>query len=504
MTDLRDIFDDFEEDFALDEQTIVEDLGIAPRVIEQRVLNDIHSQRSRHKKHHYLTTFLIAAAISAALVGTTVIAGQLFKPDFNGKFDGDVSALVVHEPQNFFFEPLNNNLEAYFGGIVGDEDTAVASVLLTKKDNTPFLTDEDGILQPVGTLMEDLTETEIWKEPSDYNFLASLRDLKEPTGLDYEYVFYTKNSEHVVMSESCTAVDVRLNEDRTEMTMYINVNVTNDETQGGAASLSFDHFFAYETVGLLAAYQDAGEQSQQQAESLCDRKGIDLHKNCRWVYEDGQYCLYYIERIRYDLPFDMSFTMNYRTENPLKTMFSAAAAPTLLRENNNAMMMLTPFQLTLSAQQLLNAEQITSRIKDYCLTHHCSEEVTQDLLFRATQDSFPETYTLSAIQQEWQGTACHVIDSARSFITMKDGRVYYLVLADCTTNCFPKGNEHLDVEDSLTFFYSDVPIEKPQQSDMLEEIQKTSVLSLREVSKVCINGHLLYQHPAEDTSTVPL
>lgn len=499
MTDFRNIFDTLEEDFDIDELTINEDLGIDPHAINSMVLDKINTQQLRRKKRKFLSTLLIAAVVSVALIGTTVIATQVFKPDFTEKFSGDVSSLVVYEPESFHFASLDDNLDAYFVGIVGDHDSAVASVLLTKKDETPFLADkQEVVLQPEGMLLDEIVHTEVWEEPDDYNYLAALRSMESRP--DYDYVFYTKNRDNTIMSEDTVAVDLRLNEDCTELTLYINVNVTNGETDGGAADLSFDHFFTYKKLALLATFPDMEKDSLQKAEALCMQKDLDLEMNCHWEYENGVYHLYETEEVRYDLPFDMSFTMDFNMEEPVTTVISANNAPTLLRDDTSITMTLTPFQLNLTAKQMLTKEEVAAKITDYCRTHHYSEKVTQELLYWANHYTIQDPATLSVIQQKEDDPSApnttHIIESSRSYVTMKDGRIYYLVLGSFNISCFFEDNYTLDVNDDLVFYFSDKPIEDDEESGLLEEIKKTSVLNPQEVDTIRINGHIIYQRTA--------
>ena len=131
-TKFKDEFDKFDIDFDIDEITVVKDLGIDPETIKCKAMQQIRASKTKRNRKR-LSIWLVAAAVSAAVVGTTVIATTgLLHPDFTPIYTGDVSVLEVVGTNEFNFSSDNNSLNAEFLGMVFTEKNLVASVALIK------------------------------------------------------------------------------------------------------------------------------------------------------------------------------------------------------------------------------------------------------------------------------------------------------------------------------------------------------------------------------------
>ncbi len=503
MSTFRELFDQIDEDFDIDEATISRCPVIDPQKISNNVLQQIHSQKPQSKKHKYLSIFLVAAAVSAILVSSTVIATQLLKPDFTEKYNGDVSALTIYEPEKFRFTSANDTLSAYFVGLVGDQNNIVASVSLTKADNTTFLTDEDGFLQPEATLISMLWSSDDWIQPEDGDYLTSLRSMHST--YDYEYVCYTKcGDDNYLILEHPSTLECRLSEDKKEIMLYININAETGASEGGITELSFDHLYACKNSRLLGTYPDWEESTRQKADDYCLEQGINMGENCRVVYEDGMYQLYEIEKIRYDMPFDLSFTMDFEMTEPITSVIEADHAPDFLRPDTSVEMTLSPFHLQLSSERLLAKEDVAALLTDYCHLHQYSEEDTQKAVAAADDDFFSidNAYALSVFQEKQRGEDYYFLDSSSSYVTMKDQHIYYLVEGNTSTGFYTEDGVMLTVEDKMTLYFSDIPMEVERGKTILDEVKNSSVLNPKEVDSITINGQIIYRQGQDGHAVV--
>lgn len=111
-------------------------------------MKNISSEKPK-KKHKVITFMLIAAALTTAIVGTTVIAATLNKKaDFSEVISGEKDALDVYSANDFIMKTDIENLDAEFLGIMGNEETAFAEIELFHKDGTAFFEDYDDYYEP--------------------------------------------------------------------------------------------------------------------------------------------------------------------------------------------------------------------------------------------------------------------------------------------------------------------------------------------------------------------
>ena len=115
ISSLKNEFDQFDQDFEIDETTICADLGIDPQKIADNVLQTIAEPTVKKNKRRFITVFVAAAALSITAVCSTVIATSgVLRPDFTDVYQGDISALEIRGTETFEFAPLDQNLQAEF------------------------------------------------------------------------------------------------------------------------------------------------------------------------------------------------------------------------------------------------------------------------------------------------------------------------------------------------------------------------------------------------------
>ena len=234
ISSLKNEFDQFDQDFEIDETTICADLGIDPQKIADNVLQTIAEPTVKKNKRRFITVFVAAAALSITAVCSTVIATSgVLRPDFTDVYQGDISALEIRGTETFEFAPLDQNLQAEFIGIVNTEDRIVASVNISKKDGTPF-TSSDGMQNPSGFLLEKLlpevkNNENHSQRPTDY----SVRLKEQQYGFDYPYVFYVEDENGNICEQSADAVEYVLSDNGKTLRMFITAKTVDKDLTGG-------------------------------------------------------------------------------------------------------------------------------------------------------------------------------------------------------------------------------------------------------------------------------
>ena len=128
-TTFRNVFNET-DDLPIDETMLGDTPEIDVSKITSMTMSKISEPEKKPKRiKNKLPLILIAAAVSAALIGTTVIAATgLLKPILSEKYGGDTSTLAVYNNNSFKFSCEDKNINAEFLGFTGEEDFTVAAV----------------------------------------------------------------------------------------------------------------------------------------------------------------------------------------------------------------------------------------------------------------------------------------------------------------------------------------------------------------------------------------
>lgn len=500
-TTFRKEFNSFEDDFNIEETTVNEDLGIDPVVIKNNVLGQISTGKKRKNRKGF-TVFLIAAAVSATVLGTTAIAATISKnrkADFTEKFDGEVSILEVKEAVDFSFEPADQNLQAEFLGIVSDGDKAVASVILTKKDGSAFVDEGMNILKPEGIILDDIQPLKYFYGLEDKNYLSALRNMENKP--DYQYVFYSTDRRDNIVEENTDNVEYILSDDRTELKMYIELCANYGTVSGGRGEISSEYFNACKYTNTIAEYPIMNEDNYFRAKTLSESKDLDFYKDCKWVFNDGVYTLYQIEPVRYDLVYDMSFKMDFEVNNTIKSVFTERQAPDFLRNNSVMNMKMTSFKLSLNSAASYTEDEVRTKIDEYCKMNDYTEEMMKNIKIDIPNNNIEPLFAVSSTIYNYVDDKFRNIDFSKSKIIMKDGKEFYLIDTNNGMGYSQDDSGRLNVTDDLEFAFSERPYYNGMGYGLIENDVRKAVVDPQKVSSIVINGNTIYKAPDERTNT---
>lgn len=150
-TTFKQTINQFDNSHMTNDQNIIEAFNLDTDKISRNVMHRIHTKQ-QPKKHSKKLPLLLAAAISTTAVGTGVLAatGAFEQPQTSDEIlVGESQILDVYDSGNFTFESPDENLDAHFLGLTGDNDITYALVELTHKDGTPFVEGMNKVYDPV-------------------------------------------------------------------------------------------------------------------------------------------------------------------------------------------------------------------------------------------------------------------------------------------------------------------------------------------------------------------
>ena len=504
-TTFRNEINHMEEDFNIDEITVREDLGIDPNTIKNKVMQQISSQKHKSSKKR-LTVFLVAAAVSTAVVGTTVVATTTRQKEanFSEKFNGDVSVMEIYEAKDFSFRTCDENLQAEYLGMIGDGDRAVASIVLTKKDGGSFLETSKGVLRPEGTFLDELQPLNQWYGSDNKDYLSVLSGSFQDK--DYSYIFYIKDSQSNIIQESREALDYHLSEDGKTLNLFIDFRTEDYETNDGTMEISSRYLEGYQFGKKLASYPQLDESTYQEACELAMQEQLNFEEDCRWEYAEGKYNFYQIDKVRYDLPYEMRIGMDFDARVNQQTLLTSKNAPALLKKDNAANLKITPFQLTLDAEYFYTVDEINAMLSADYLEKGLTEEEIKERLFTDQHQEIDNIEAVSAFRSYWSGNRYDTIDYSNSKIITKDKKEYYFIQTEDGKGYEVNGTNIVPVIDHFLLSYSETPVPNGDNTynlDTLNKTDKTCIIDIDTIESVIINGNTVYPTPKTAAEEAP-
>lgn len=449
-TNFRKEMDRMQEDFNIDETTVIEDLDIDTEKIVSSVMNAIHPtavSSAAGKKRSRLPLILIAAALTVTLIGTTVIAATgIFNP-FSQKFAGDTSALKVYENNSFSFSSPDNNLEAKFAGMVGDEEFILAAVELTKKDDSTF-TEKDGILSAKTKLSEE-----------GYNYR-----IDRPEGYDG---VSGKDGYHT------DSVEYYLSRDKKTLTLYMTVETSGESIKGTRVHFSSRSIYPYKLGEIQDEYYTFKSSMMP---DIFNYESNNLSK-----YQNGKYVVYQIEPAVSSLPYELSFELDNKLDSSMKLALSADNAPDVVRESNEVNMAVSPFKITLDHKRYYTAADVDKILNTYLEDNYFDNETYEKALSPYVDHSGDD---LGGGQ----------INTFQSGLLMKDGTEYFFVEIDNGTGFDWTEVNDLDISSHKTLLFSEFPF-GPELSQSGAENLHCTVVDPSQIAKIILNKDTVYAAP---------
>ena len=498
-TRFRDEFDSFDTDMEIDETTVIRDLGIDPANIKNNVLQQIKSSKTK-KNTKRLTVWLVAAAVSVAVVGTTVIATTgLLHSDFTPVYKGDVDALDVIDTSEFTFEAADGSLSAEFLGMICTEKNVIASVSIKKTDGTAFDT-ADGLLAPQARPINSyITLSESSRGLSAEDYLQRLRSVREKE--DYPYVYFMQGRNNELYNTGYDDLYYALSDDGKTITVFISTPPLPGANDTGAVTLTSEYVYSITYNELICSFNTMNETVYNEADSLCFEKGLDMEKDCKWKTEDGRYCLYTITKNKLPLKFDLTYKVDYMDPEIITTVLDSVNSPMTMKPDRTADLTISPTRLSITTNEEFTPEQIREMQK--------TGQYKEDQLYENNDSSLNYEERISAFVNPPQLRDDHnTIDYRHSKIVLIDGTVKYFIADSSGLEWHTdKDTGSVIINEDIKLLYSDFFVDTDLYMDVTKEkltaVGKTTVIDPAKIAKVVINSEVIYTKKGYEDIEIP-
>lgn len=496
-TSFKNEFDKFDEDFNIDDITVIEDLGIDPINIKNNVLHQINTTVSK-KRHKTLTVWLVAAAITTAVVGTSVIASTgVLHPDFTPMYKGDVDSLKVRGTDEFTFEPADPSLKAEFLGMVCTEEKIVASVALTKTDGTAF-TDGDGLITPPSDSLDTYVVIDNDTSAEDYgNYIPRLKEL-HGSG-NYPYVYYMQGKNKELYDTGINALDYVLSDDGKTIKLFISSSLLTKDRDEGYVTVTSEYTDVYYFNEPLCVFNTLNESTYYNAQSICKEKGLDIENDCRWKNQNGRYYLYDIKKEHLPLKYDMTYKVSYIEPEIISCVVDHNIAPSLIRPDRKANMTISASQFSISVKESFTSDEIREmQKKGYYKPEDLYSKDNNYLNYedRISAFSVPLKNYFNSLS----------IDYNNSELIMTDGSVRYFITLMSGLDWQPE-NDNVIISEEAIFAYSDTFVENNMLAELSAEsilgTNKTTIVDPQRIAKVILNNETIYTKPGYENVSIP-
>ena len=377
----------------------------------------------KHKRSYSKIKFisLLAAAFITlfTVIGVSAAINYNTADTFSDIFTGEPNSAGLYESRHVQFTSPDENLQADVMGITADDQNVYAVLKVTHKDGSTFA--EDGFqygIYAVNGLFNDECRSTIKCRDKDGELLGNWGNAG-----GYSNRFF-------------------LNDDRTEMKIYLIVNVRNFDAQGGTITYKNVNYTAQKIYEIKERFDEVTTRTWTDNMELLHDKNDPytiIHTN------DG-YVLCKTVQKTFDLPFEMTFSLDYSIENNIHINPSRVGTTNIL----------TPV-----------ARNISAVISNFGIDmkSDCSAETAAN----TDQDS---GFHLVNFRE---------IDSKNSVITFDDGTSYYLVISSAG------GHDDEDkyiFEEHIQLRYETVP--DPASADEI------IVIDTRKIKNITVNGDIIY------------
>lgn len=420
---MRKLFDKIEDSFALEDRPDIAFDGYADT---DRVMSLAHEKLDLRPKRSIKKTagVLLAAALIAAFTvfGAAAIVQKLTTEDvFPEIFSGEPNALGLYESRSVRFSSPDKNLSASVLGITADENDLYAMLSVKHKDNSVFADNgyRYGLYIPTSGTFDEFG-----------GIVSCTMESGEPLGnLGFGGGF------------DCRCY---LSDDRTALKIYLSVDLNGLDAKGGELTFTSRRYRAQKITEIKKNYDIVTNRDWLEVSELIDREGW------RFIRRDNGYVLCKTEEKEYDLPFEISFSLDYETGNNIWLHPSRTEITDIL----------TP---------------VASEMK----------AVVSDLGIELDSDCSAGAAGIGKPGSEEPGLnfyAFREIDSTNSFVILDDGTSYYLVLSGFSGGLNEDTGRY---EERMHLRYKTVP--DPALADDIIVIDK------RRISRIVINGDTIYE-----------
>lgn len=457
ITTFKREFDTIDEAYDIDEGSVTRNVDIDTDKIVNNVMTAIRAEKKSHRKHSRLPVILVAASVSTAIIGTSVLAStSVISNNFNNKYKGDTSAITIYENDSFKFTTKDDNLKAEFIGLVGDEDFTVATVELTKKDGSTFL--NSGFLLPLN--YEKVYENGGYKyqvvRPGD-----NASDNNDPL-----YLMNDK-AEYILSSDGKT------------LTLYLTAGTVKDPKN---TKLDFhsEKFYSYNYGKALKQSVSIDSATYTRAFEELEHTTDIENKNAKWIYENGKYVFHNLDTQEHALDFDISLTLDKKLNTSFKSTLDHSTAPHLIKNDRTAELKISPFKLRIENNQSFTHEQFNQMLGVY----EVSEQYSSAAEFQ-NNDRLVSSFESEGIHSFEYDDICN------SAMLMKDGTQYNFSPSSFLTDFNVDDNYEGQLHEWIELNYTDIPIDAGFSVAEMNEA-RSNIISPSQIAKIMIKGDIIY------------
>lgn len=442
-TTFKRVFDELDDEMmGIENNSVCEDIDIDVEKIKGQVFMQLGEKEKKPRATKKVVAMLIAAVIVVCGAIGAYASGSV-QYAFRDWLSGSLNASGLYDGGKIELQSGDDSLDISLLGITGDDEKIYASIEVRKKDGSAVI-DEDYV-HPFWVLDAPDTIEEDKRVLDYYSCRVSYTDKNGKS--------YTDTDGDGQKGWGATHfVKYSLSEDNRALRLYVYVLRSDADLKDGRMTVTSESFGAHKIYEVLDEYEIPGDWDSDAIE----KRQAELHiteEDCFGIYEDGSYKYCYGEFARFELPFEMSFDLNYRSDNNIEKTLSAKDAPDFVEAiAGDTKMTITPFGIYLFGQcEVSTTFGDEWDKKDHEMDYHCFKDVV------------------------WDDT---------SKVVLSDGTVYYLFsyVNGYVEKIEKGGTEYYDEKFSLN--YSSV-IGAPFEPEY-------HVIDVREIQTVMINGDVVY------------
>ena len=358
-TTFKKVFDEFDDEMMnIDTNSVCENIDIDVDRIKGEVFMRLGNEEKKKRTSKKVIVMLVAAAIIVFGAIGAYASGSL-QYAFQGWFNGNLNTSGLYDGGKVDLKNDDDSLDIRLLGVTSDDEKIFASIEVTKKDGSSVI-DND------------------YSDPFAYYATPDL--LPENASMD-DYrtcrASFTDANGNAV--NALSSVNYSLSEDNKALRLYISVLGFKGELQNGRVKVTSEGFGAHKKIEFLAKYV-RGEEDYDWTEVEKRQKELNITDDDCFTLINGEFFEYYYGDVSYfDLPFEMSFDLNYATENNIEKTLSAKDAPNLVEPiAGDTKMEITPFGIYLFGQCDVNAAETELDAEEHTMRYHCFKNVGWD------------------------------------------------------------------------------------------------------------------------------
>lgn len=326
-TTFSKVFEEFDDNLMTTEMPCVSDsVDVDVSKIKADVFARIENKDGKKKSKKRIITLLVAAVILVTCTVGAVATGSVEKA-FGRFFKSadDMNYLGLYDGGTVVTNCPDKNLDVKLLGVTGDGQNIYAAIEITKKDGSAVIDEEY-----------------TWKHESDND----------------------KVSGEVLPKDSDAETKVsgggkfKLSQDNKVVNLYMTYFVVEGDMSDGRVVVRSEGLNAYKVDKVYASIDHPKSMTEEGAEAfltegdrIYEEQGLDKVDDLLIIDYDGKRSYVSGESAYFELPFEISFELNYNDRNFIKKDISHDTARNVVTDYaRNTEMEITPFGVCLSGE----------------------------------------------------------------------------------------------------------------------------------------------------------